>query len=566
MSIFLGWLPDWTLRVSVLLVLASVVCMVLQKRPPALRHVIWAAAFGVALFTPLLTPIGFRIARPAVVGPVMRVAEAPASEQPAGGEPAPSQPPRPSRFPWIPGLWAIGALGLAARTMNGVRKALRLRRNAPPLDRATIAQRACLPPELFTGVALAESDAAVVPMTLGLSAPLILLPADQRGWSAVRLRAVLLHELAHVRRRDSLVQWLPQTVCVLHWFNPLVWLAKSLMSCESERACDDAVVRTGASGRDFARDLVEIAQSIQGKGAYPMALALTTKLERRIRRLLDASADRRPLTARCAILAGCAVVLLLAPLAGVHAQVAQAPSPTPSRPSAPARPPVVAQVRQAVPRQPAEPGNVNQGTGTLSGMVSDPSGAVVVGAEVRATSDGADVQTTTSATGGWSLPNLPAGRYSVVVLVPGFALNRFSQDLSPGQTVSKNVRLQVGRIRESVTITATGTPRSALAAASGTPQRIRVGGNVQAARLLQKTNPVYPESARQQGIEGTVGLQAVIDRFGNVLSTQVTNSDAPPELVDAALAAVRTWQYQPTLLNGEPVEVITEITLNFELR
>jgi protein TonB len=91
-----------------------------------------------------------------------------------------------------------------------------------------------------------------------------------------------------------------------------------------------------------------------------------------------------------------------------------------------------------------------------------------------------------------------------------------------------------------------------------------VGGNVQASRLLSKTNPVYPESARQQGIEGAATVQAVIGTTGNFLDAHVVGTQTN-ELAQAALAAVRTWQFEPTRLNGEPVEVLTEVTVNFRL-
>src|SRR5262249_7048310 len=128
------------------------------------------------------------------------------------------------------------------------------------------------------------------------------------------------HELAHVRRRDCLVQWLPNVICVVEWFNPLVWLGRSEMLCESERACDDAVIRSGAKGIVFARGLVTVAKSICTKGNSSMSPALTTKLERRIARLLDASADRAPLNAARVIPAAMVARALLAPIAGVRAE------------------------------------------------------------------------------------------------------------------------------------------------------------------------------------------------------------------------------------------------------
>jgi len=95
------------------------------------------------------------------------------------------------------------------------------------------------------------------------------------------------------------------------------------------------------------------------------------------------------------------------------------------------------------------------------------------------------------------------------------------------------------------------------------PKRVTVGGNVQAARLVNKVQPLYPPLARQTRISGTVKLHAIIGKDGSVQQLQMVSGH--PLLVQAALDAVRQWRYQPTLLNGEPVEVDTEIDVIFSL-
>lgn len=96
-----------------------------------------------------------------------------------------------------------------------------------------------------------------------------------------------------------------------------------------------------------------------------------------------------------------------------------------------------------------------------------------------------------------------------------------------------------------------------------TPQRIRVGGNVQQARLIRQPKPVYPPLARQARIQGTVRFNAIIGRDGTIQNLQLVSGH--PLLVPSAQEAVKQWVYQPTLLNGEPVEVITQIDVNFTL-
>ena len=95
------------------------------------------------------------------------------------------------------------------------------------------------------------------------------------------------------------------------------------------------------------------------------------------------------------------------------------------------------------------------------------------------------------------------------------------------------------------------------------PQRIRVGGNVQKANLIFQPKPVYPPLAKQARIQGVVKLNAIIDKEG--LIQQLTVVSGHPLLIPSALEAVKQWKYKPTTLNGEPVEVITQIDVNFTL-
>jgi protein TonB len=93
--------------------------------------------------------------------------------------------------------------------------------------------------------------------------------------------------------------------------------------------------------------------------------------------------------------------------------------------------------------------------------------------------------------------------------------------------------------------------------------RTKVGGQVQEAKIIARPNPVYPPLARQARIQGKVQLHAIIDKDGRVGELQVVSGH--PLLVKAALDAVQNWRYQPTILNGEPVEVDTTIDVNFVL-
>jgi protein TonB len=95
------------------------------------------------------------------------------------------------------------------------------------------------------------------------------------------------------------------------------------------------------------------------------------------------------------------------------------------------------------------------------------------------------------------------------------------------------------------------------------PARIKQGGNVTAASIITQTRPVYPALARQARIQGNVVLHAIIDKDGKVAQLEVISGH--PLLVQSALDAVKQWRYKPTLLNGDPVEVDTTITVTFTM-
>jgi len=95
-------------------------------------------------------------------------------------------------------------------------------------------------------------------------------------------------------------------------------------------------------------------------------------------------------------------------------------------------------------------------------------------------------------------------------------------------------------------------------------QRIKIGGQVQQANLIKQVKPVYPQLAKQARISGTVHLSAIISKDGTIQELRALPG-AHPLLVPAAIEAVKQWVYKPTMLNGEPVEVVTTIDVNFTL-
>ena len=207
-----------------------------------------------------------------------------------------------------------------------------------------------------------------------------------------------------------------------------------------------------------------------------------------------------------------------------------------------------------------------QARGALAGIVEDASGARVPHCEVTAINqDGTNREITRSdAAGEYGFASIPPGRYTLEFRMRGFALLRAQATVAAGVPSRLDGKLDVDTVSEALVIKGQRSTPAALPAARA-PERIRVGGNVQATRLISQVRPEYPADLQRAGIQGTVLLRAVISTAGDLANLDAVNTAVDPGLVRAALDAVRQWRYQPTLLNGQPVEVVTTITVDFRL-
>ena len=436
--------------------------------------------------------------------------------------------------------YLVGLMLVAARFVAGGVRTVRMIRQARPAPYAKAAADS-VRRELSIGrpVRTLESPGAAVPMTWGMLRPVVLLPEAARSWPVERLHAVVLHELIHIRRYDLAAQVAAQAACCFYWFHPMVWMAARQLRKERECACDDAVLCGGVAAPDYAGHLLELARAmVQRRSlADAPAMAESGDLEERVRAVLDRGRNRAPLSGRLAAGVGtlaCALVLPVA-LVTLHAQA---------------------------------------GTGALAGVVQDISKARVPGCAVSIKNlDGKNQEVAkVNAAGEFGFASIPVGHYAIEVRARGFAVGKTEVLVEAGQRAETVVTLPLGQISEAVTVRAArpasgslATPPAAAVTPGQAPRRIPVGGNVQASKLIKKVDPVYPADLRQQGITGTVMVRAVISVTGEMLNPEVINTTVNPGLAQAALEAVRQWRYQPTLLNGQPVEVVTNIDVTFEL-
>ncbi len=170
------------------------------------------------------------------------------------------------------------------------------------------------------------SREATIPLVVGALRARVILPAAASAWSRERLSAVLLHEFAHVRRRDNLWVLAANIVTALFWFHPLVWMLSGQVRREAERACDDVVLAHGVRGSDYATHLVAIARTATMRGAVTgaaLTFATRSSLEKRVVSILSTRTPRAAMSRRSLALLVCVSLVLLGAIATVRPTSAQ---------------------------------------------------------------------------------------------------------------------------------------------------------------------------------------------------------------------------------------------------
>ena len=155
-----------------------------------------------------------------------------------------------------------------------------------------------LPPTLNHQVRLRLTNRITIPMVWGFIRPVILLPNDAVTWDSERLQAIILHETAHIKRWDWLMQTIARITCAFYWFNPFVWFASHRMRMEAEQACDDQVLNSGYQSTAYAQHLLAIVRNVKSVAAFSqgaVTMASTSKIEGRLRTILSDNLNRYPL-------------------------------------------------------------------------------------------------------------------------------------------------------------------------------------------------------------------------------------------------------------------------------
>ena len=224
---------------------------------------------------------------------------------------------------WIGLVWLTGAALYLA--WFGISRQLlkRLVSRAVPLDASweSLLKKLSYDLGIRREVNLLRSPAVSAAITAGVMKPVIILPNRAEEWSAERKHLVLSHELAHVKRWDSLIEILGFAATALHWFNPLVWVALNRLRIERERDCDNAVLNSGAKPSAYASLLMEIATDMQRRNRPMWQLATISEgsnLKDRLLCILDPKVNRRSGSRGSIFAIGVLVVAFTVPLSGSH--------------------------------------------------------------------------------------------------------------------------------------------------------------------------------------------------------------------------------------------------------
>lgn len=588
---WLGNLAAWSAQAAALIAAGSMAAWGFRVRAPRIRLAYWQVLLAICLLLPAVEP--WRRAADSSIEFTT------AAARPVSPGRAPAYLP-----PWRQALLFVLASGCAGRALwlaVGFGRLRRWRREArvlSPLPPRLDLMRAAIAPHAEFRLSPSLSS----PVTFGLLRPVVVLPSRFAELPADIQEAIVCHELLHVRRRDWIVTLAEQAIRAALWFHPAIWWLIGQAQLAREQTVDGEVVALTGNREQYLNALLAMAGNRPALDLAPAALFLRKRhLKNRVALLLkEATMSKRTLISFCA--ASCGVLLAAGWLAFHTFPLQAAPVPQ-DQESGKLLHSVAPKYPQAAREKHIEGAVVLEVHIDAEGHVSD--AKVLSGPEeLRAAALEAILQwhynpqsmtlpTVTQVTMNFKLPPEGAPAVPPESYLEGKRVTLQNITVEGLTASARDELLQRLPVHQGDILDADGmraTLASALAfdehlrvalllnpsdensgslrislAPPGAPAaaKIRVGRNVQQAKLLSQVRPVYPPEAKAAGIEGLVRLEATLGKDGKVENLQVLSGD--PVLAAAALDAVRQWQYQTTLLNGDPVEVVTEIDVNFTL-
>jgi TonB family protein len=515
-------LASYSAQIALLVAIGALAPRMLRIRTPDVTYAYWRALLVAAILLPWLQPRHI-VAEGNSLIVVMGPATAAAGETAAATRGA---------IDWPFVLGTVLICGIAIRVVWMAAGLLRLRRlrsigsSASAFD-VVQAGEAGLPrpgngevDELQSTLGTRADVRFVLglgqPVTFGVMRPVVLLPAALRRESESARRAVIAHELLHVQRRDWLSLMAEELVLAAFWFHPAIWWLVGRARLAREEVVDELAVLACGSRRAYVKALMLFADPPAAAATVPFAVR-----QHLFSRVLLLTQHPTP-SSRAVVVSGAALALVLL-LALVAAPVA---APLIERPPAaqPDRPIAIEAPLSATPVA---------------------TGLVAATAEAEAIRDG----------------RLSRGEEPVRPLPQTIATTDASAAPQP-HTPALTAADEPVAVPRPESPPEPATPEVEVARAPPSAP-IRVGGMINSPARIRNVPPVYPPIAQSARVSGTVILEVVIGADGRVADAKILRSI--PLLDQAALDAVRQWEFTPTMLNGGPVPIVMTVTVNFRL-
>ena len=584
------WLENiafYSLQIAVVAAAGALLLRLLQIRIPGIRLICWQGLIAVCLALPAIQPW-----LTAKANSNIRISMGPAV---AAGT---SESSRGMAIPAIGIVLLLIGAGAAIRfgiLGLGLWRLRQYRRNSTFIPGAFDQLQRRL--GVFADVQVSTEVAG--PVTFGFLRPVILLPE-----ACLDDESIACHELVHVRRRDWLFTVVEEFILSIFWFHPAMWWMVAEIQLAREEAVDREVVSLLNSRDQYLEALLALASSRAGFDLAPASPFLRKRhLQKRVAALLkEISMSKFRLTSS---LAAFTAVLAMTAWLGVRAFPLQAAPQEVDSSNITVHAGSLQFLHRAAVQYPKEArakrieGTVvlelslsETGTVTDARVLSGPDelrrAALASALEWHFAHD-TQLAPKTQVSIDFKLPAAEAMPGNLMAPPDELAkLDSVSLAVSPGikQKLESRITLHAGdritqpalnelvatlndvdeHLRASVFPNKEKTGSAItiwLDNGSEAPKRIRVGGNVQAANIMQKVNPIYPPEAKAQRIQGQVRFTVIIGKDGTVQNITLVSGD--PVLAQAAREAVQKWIYKPTLLNGDPVEVATQVDVNFTL-
>ena len=559
-----------TIKVSAILLLALIGTLFLRKSSAAARR--WVLAVGVVS----------AVAAPALhVLPIPPVRVAPV--EPLVFDALPLRPDVPFTEPAVAAgatddvvgrlavtIWLVGAVASAGVLLVGLARLRWLRASSSPVKDGPW-HRLCADLAgscgLGRGVDLLLGPRPGLVATWGWRRPVVMLPVSALEWPAERMHIVLLHELAHVRRGDWVLQMSAEALRCVWWFNPLAWAVRARLRRESEHAADDLVLARGVPAATCAGHLVELVKEVRKHRRTWLpapAMARPSHLERRLSAMLNPRTNRRSMTrlarfGSLGVLVSASIVvaaLHVGPVSASHfvESIGNAvEQEQPAEPASEQRAAIVAAVAAAVEAAAASRSAESAGNAVEQ---EQPAFQIELSSEQRAAIAAAVAAAVEAAAASRSAES--AGNAVEQEQPAEPASEQIAELVARAATLQE----QLQAVLDEMQVLLGDSDRSAGGSNSNEP--FRIGDGIRPPAKIVNADPVYPPEAREARVQGVVILEVTLSRTGEVSDVEVLRS--VPLLDEAAVAAVRQWRYEPTLVDGEPVSILMTVTMSFQLR